>query len=133
MQLLNAKVALADTTTTAAPVATTAATTSAPIGAAPGAPAAPSTLMTILPFALMFAVFYFLMIRPQQKKMKDQQNLLSSLQKGEEVITASGIFGKVHGIAEQFITLEVDNNVRIKVLRSQISTVLRGGEKKALA
>jgi preprotein translocase subunit YajC len=100
--------------------------------AAPGAPAAPSTLMTILPFALMFAVFYFLMIRPQQKKMKDQQDLLNSLKKGEEVITQSGIFGKVHGIADQFITLEVDNNVRIKVLRSQIMTVIRG-DQKALA
>ncbi len=95
--------------------------------AAPGTPAQPSTLGMVLPFVLMFAVFYFLMIRPQQKKMKEHQNLLGSLQKGEEVITQAGIFGKVHGIAEQFITLEVDNNVRIKVLKSQIATVLRGG------
>lgn len=114
--------ALAFADTAAAPATT----------AAPGTPAQPSTLGMILPFVLMFAVFYFLMIRPQQKKMKDQQALLASLQKGEEVITHAGIFGKVHGIADQFITLEVDNNVRIKVLRSQIATVLRAGvEQKA--
>lgn len=119
-KLFNATMALADTAVTAAaPAATT-------------APAAPSTIMTILPFVLMFAVFYFLMIRPQQKKMKDQQDLLNSLKKGEEVITQAGIFGKVHGIADQFITLEVDNNVKIKVLRSQIMTVIRG-ETKVLA
>lgn len=113
-------------------LATNAAIAFADTAAAPAAPAAanqPSTLGMVLPFVLMFAVFYFLMIRPQQKKLKDQQDLLSNLQKGEEVVTQSGIFGKVHGIAEQFITLEVDNNVRIKVLRSQIATVLKGDQK----
>ena len=89
----------------------------------------PSTLGMLLPFALMFAVFYFLMIRPQQKKMKDHETLVSGLQKGEEVITNAGIFGKIHGIADKFITLEVDNNVRIKVLKNQIATVLRGEQK----
>lgn len=123
IKLFNATMALADTAATAAAPATT---------AAPGGPASPSTFMTIMPFVLMFGVFYFLMIRPQQKKMKDQQDLLNSLKKGEEVITQAGIFGKVHGIADQFITLEVDNNVKIKVLRSQIMTVLRG-DQKALA
>jgi preprotein translocase subunit YajC len=62
----------------------------------------------------MFAVLYFLMIRPQQKKMKDHETLMTSLQKVEEVITQAGIFGKIHGIADKFITLEVDNNVKIK-------------------
>lgn len=89
----------------------------------------PSTMMTLLPFVLMFAVFYFLMIRPQQKKMKDHESMVGSLQKGEEVITQAGIFGKIHGIADKFITLEVDNNVRIKVLKNQIATVLRGEQK----
>ncbi len=89
----------------------------------------PSTLGMILPFVLMFGVFYFLMIRPQQKKMKEHESLVSGLQKGEEVITQSGIFGKIHGIADKFITLEVDNNVRIKVLKNQIATVLRPEQK----
>ncbi len=89
----------------------------------------PSTLGMVLPFALMFGVFYFLMIRPQQKKMKEHESLVTSLQKGEEVITNAGIFGKIHGIADKFITLEVDNNVRIKILKNQIATVLRGEQK----
>lgn len=97
--------------------------------AAPAAAGQPSTLGMLLPFVLMFGVFYFLMIRPQQKKMKDHESLVTSLQKGEEVITNAGIFGKIHGIADKFITLEVDNNVRIKVLKNQIATVLRGEQK----
>jgi preprotein translocase subunit YajC len=91
--------------------------------------AQPSTLGMVLPFVLMFAVFYFLMIRPQQKKMKEHESLMGSLQKGEEVITQAGIYGKIHGIADKFITLEVDNNVKIKVLKNQIATVLRGEQK----
>ncbi len=89
----------------------------------------PSTLGMLLPFLLMFAVFYFLMIRPQQKKMKDHEALVNNLQKGEEVITNAGIFGRIHGIADKFITLEVDSNVRIKVLKNQIATVLKAEQK----
>jgi preprotein translocase subunit YajC len=100
----------------------------------PAAPAAaqapqPSTLGMMLPFAAMALVFYFLLIRPQQQKMKEQEQMVSNLQKGEEVITRAGIIGRIHGIAEKFITLEVDTNVRIKVLKSQIETVLRGEQK----
>lgn len=91
--------------------------------------AQPSTLGMLLPFGLMFLVFYFLMIRPQQKKAKEHEALVNNLQKGEEVITQAGIFGKIHGIADKFITLEVDNNVKIKILKSQIMTVLRGEQK----
>ncbi|MGZ3649608.1 MAG: preprotein translocase subunit YajC [Bdellovibrionota bacterium] len=117
-----AQQAFADTTAT--PVASTAVAPAAPI-AAPQ----PSAIGTMLPFALMAAVFYFLMIRPQQKKVKDHESLLNTLQKGEEVITRAGIIGKIHGIAEKFITLEVDQNVRIKILKSQIETVLRTEQK----
>lgn len=93
------------------------------------APPAPSTMGMVLPFAAMALVMYFLMIRPQQTKMKEQETMVNTLQKGEEVITRSGIIGKIHGVAEKFITLEVDNNVRIKILKSQIETVLREGQK----
>ena len=96
---------------------------------APVPPAQPSTFGMMLPFALMAFVFYFLMIRPQQKKMKEHDEMVNTLQKGEEVITRAGIIGKIHGIAEKFITLEVDQNVRIKILKSQIETVLRGEQK----
>lgn len=118
IQLLNAVKAFADTANQAAATAAPAAT-----------PPQPSTLGMMLPFVLMAAVFYFLMIRPQQKKMKEHEQLVNTLQKGEEVITRAGIIGKIHGIADKFITLEVDQNVRIKILKSQIEMVLRGEQK----
>ncbi len=104
------------------------ATTQAVTAVAPVAPQ-PSTLGMMLPFALMLVVFYFLMIRPQQKKMKEHESMMKGLQKGEEVITGAGIVGKIHGIADKFITLEVDNNVRIKVVKNQIEMVVRNEQK----
>lgn len=120
--LLMAAKALADT-------ATTTVTAAGVSTAAAGTPPQPSMLSMAVPFGLMFLVFYFLMIRPQQKKLKDHESLVTSLQKGEEVITQGGIFGKIHGIADKFITLEIDNNVKVKILKSQIATVLRGEQK----
>lgn len=113
--------AFADTTNQAVTAAATAAT------AVPAAQ--PSTLGMMLPFVLMAGVFYFLMIRPQQKKMKEHDQMVLTLQKGEEVITRSGIIGKIHGIADKFITLEVDHNVRIKIVKNQIEMVLRAEQK----
>ncbi len=118
-------IAFADTT--AAPVATTA--TSGLGTPTPPVPPQPSALMTMLPFVAMAAIFYFLMIRPQQKKVKEHDQMVNTLQKGEEVITRSGIIGKIHGIADKFITLEVDHNVRIKIVKNQIEMVLRGEQK----
>jgi preprotein translocase subunit YajC len=111
--------------------ADSASTPVASTGVAPAAPVAPqpSALMTMLPFVAMAAIFYFLMIRPQQKKVKEHDQMVNTLQKGEEVITRSGIIGKIHGIADKFITLEVDHNVRIKVVKNQIEMVLRGEQK----
>lgn len=96
---------------------------------APIQPAQPSLMAMLMPFGLMFLVFYFLMIRPQQKKMKEQENLINSIQKGEEIVTQSGIFGKVTEVADKIVTLEIANNVRIKILKTQIATVLRGEQK----
>jgi len=101
------------------------------VGSAPTPPNPPqmSPIMNMLPFVLIFAVIYFLMIRPQQKKAKEHDQMVNNLQKGEEVITRSGIIGKIHGIADKFITLEVDHNVRIKIVKNQIEMVLRGEQK----
>ncbi len=109
--------------------ADTAATATQAAGqAAAGMPPQPSMLSMLLPFGLMFVVFYFLMIRPQQRKMKEHESMVSKLQKGEEVVTQSGIIGKVHGVTEKVVTLEVDNNVRIKILKSQVASVLKGDQ-----
>lgn len=117
-------VAQADTNT--APTTTTIAASSA---GAPLTPPAPSMTSMLLPFGLMFAVFYFLLIRPQSKKMKEHEKMVSALQKGEEVVTQSGILGKIYGVTDKVITLEVDNNVKIRVLKTQIASVLKGDQK----
>ena len=87
-------------------------------------------MMTIFPFIIIFAIMYFMVIRPQQKKQKDHQALLNKLKKNDEVMTSGGIYGKVVDLKETVVTLEVAPNVRIRVHRPQISAVLTG-EKSA--
>jgi preprotein translocase subunit YajC len=94
------------------------------------APASSSNAMLaqVVPFALMFAVIYFLMIRPQQRKMKDQQNMLSNLKVGDEVLTASGILGKIAEITDKVVAVEIADRVRVKMLKSQITQVVKAGQ-----
>ncbi len=84
--------------------------------------AAPPAWMQFVPFAVIIAVFYFFIIRPQSKKQKEQQNFLSSLKVGDQVVTHSGIFGKVKGLSELTIDLEIAQNTQIKILRHQVIT-----------
>jgi preprotein translocase subunit YajC len=79
-----------------------------------------------LPFIIMLGIMYFLMIRPQQKRMKEHQNLLSGLKNGDEVITSAGILGTIAGMSEKVVTLEVSKNVQLKVLKSQVNQVVKG-------
>ncbi len=78
------------------------------------------------PLILMFVIFYFLLIRPQQKKQKEHKNLLANLKRGDEVVTTGGLMGKITAITDRTITIEVADKVRVKILRSQIMTVLQG-------
>jgi preprotein translocase subunit YajC len=71
-------------------------------------------------------IFYFLLIRPQQKKARDHQQMLGRLKKNDEVMTSGGIYGKVTALADNVVTLEVAPNVRIRVNRPQISAVITG-------
>ncbi|MGZ3774512.1 MAG: preprotein translocase subunit YajC [Pseudobdellovibrionaceae bacterium] len=89
--------------------------------AAPGA-AQPSAFEMFVPFIFIFVIFYFLIIRPQAKRQKDHQKFLAEVKRGDEVITTSGILGRVEGITEQFVTLEISDGVKIKMLRSQIAS-----------
>ncbi len=91
----------------------------APAASAAGAPPA---LLQLIPFAFMIIVLYFLMIRPQAKKQKTQREFLSSLKRGDQVVTSGGILGSIEGLTEQFITLEIAPGTRIKILRSQIAS-----------
>lgn len=82
-------------------------------------------LMSLVPFIFIFAVMYFLVIRPQSKRQKEHQKFLSELKRGEEVITSSGILGRIEGLTEQFVTLEVADGVRLKILRAQVASSMK--------
>ena len=75
----------------------------------------------LLPLFLMFAVIYFLMIRPQQKQAKQHRSYLDSLKAGDEVVTNAGIYGRVVQVADPAVTLEVARDVKIRVLKTQIA------------
>jgi preprotein translocase subunit YajC len=81
--------------------------------------------MSFLPIILIFAVFYFLLIRPQQKRAKDHRALLSSLKVGDQVLTSGGIYGRVTGLRDDVLTLEISDKVRVKVSRGHIAGVVK--------
>ena len=91
----------------------------------------PGPLMTIFPFILILVIMYFMVFRPQQKKMKEHQEVLNKLKKNDEVMTSGGIYGKVVELKETVVTLEVAPNVRIRVARPQIASVLTGDKAPA--
>jgi preprotein translocase subunit YajC len=97
--------------------------------ASPG-PASPfGSLTGIFPIILMFAVFYFLIIRPQSKKAKLHQAMLGQLKKGDEVVTTGGLIGRISGIKDDEVTLQVQEGVRLRILRSAVSGLQKqGGE-----
>jgi len=75
----------------------------------------------IIMMVAMFAIFYFLLIRPQQKKAKQHQEMLKAIKKGDRVVTNGGIMGTVTGTAEKFLTIEVAEKVRVRVMRSHVA------------
>jgi preprotein translocase subunit YajC len=79
---------------------------------------------------LFVVIFYFLLIRPQQKKQKEHQAMLSKLAAGDEIVTAGGILGRIVEIRDDFITVEIAENVRIKVQRFQVTTLVPKGTLK---
>lgn len=88
-------------------------------------------LLNLLPLVLIFVVFYFLLIRPQQKRMKQHREMVSALRRGDEVITAGGLIGKVTKVAETEATVEVADGVRVRVVKGTISEVRSRTEPKA--
>jgi len=101
---------------------------------AQGAPAGlfGSDMMAFLPMIAIFVVFYFLLIRPQQKKAKEAKAMLDALQKGDEVVTAGGILGRISKLGEQYVTVEIAANTEITVQRGAVSQLLPKGTLKAL-
>ncbi|HEY5801758.1 MAG TPA: preprotein translocase subunit YajC [Burkholderiaceae bacterium] len=97
-----------------------------------GAAGGMSSLTSFLPIVLMFVVMYFLMIRPQQKRAKEQKAMLDAITKGDEVVTAGGLLGRVTKVADGYITLEVATGTEVTMQKSSVSTLLPKGTIKAL-
>lgn len=91
--------------------------------------AQPGAFQMVLPFVLIFGIMYFLMIRPQQKKMKEHQKMVDSIQRGDEVVTNSGMFGKVVGVTDTVLTLEIADNVKVRMVRGHVAKVVKGENK----
>ena len=89
-------------------------------------------LTTMLPMVAIFVVFYFLLIRPQQKKAKEHRAMIDAIEKGNEVVTSGGIVGRVSKLNDQFVTIEVAQGVEITLQRQAVSQLLPKGTIKAL-
>ncbi len=93
--------------------------------------AAAGGLMSFLPLIVIFAVFYFMLIRPQMKRAKEHKALVSQLSKGDEVITNGGLLGKITDVSESFVTLEVADKVQVKLQRQAVANVMPKGTIKS--
>ena len=88
-----------------------------------------SGLMQMAPLVLIFVVFYVLVIRPQSKKAKELQSMLKELKKGDDVVTQGGVIGRITGLKDDEVTLQVQEGVRLRFLRSSITGLRKIGEK----
>jgi preprotein translocase subunit YajC len=91
----------------------------------------PNTLMSFLPLIIIFVIFYFLLIRPQMKRAKEHKNLVSALGTGDEVVTNGGLLGKITKVGESFVTVELADNVQIKIQKHAIASVMPKGTVKS--
>jgi preprotein translocase subunit YajC len=85
-------------------------------------------MQSIILFGLIFVIFYFMIIRPQQKRQKERQKMLDALKKGDKVITAGGIHGTIVGLEERTVLVQIADNLKVKVERGSISTVAKEAE-----
>lgn len=82
----------------------------------------------LVPLILMFVIFYFLLIRPQQKKAKEHKEMVQNLKKGDRVITSGGIYGRITGMDDTTLTVEIADKVRVKVTRGSVSGLAAAAE-----
>ena len=90
-------------------------------------PATGGEFLSFLPLIIIFVVFYFLLIRPQQKKQKEHQEMISTLELGNEVVTAGGLLGKIVKSGDQYLQLEISEGVKVKVQRTTIGSLMPKG------
>jgi preprotein translocase subunit YajC len=99
--------------------------------AAAGAAAAPPAWLSFLPIIGMIVIFWFLIIRPQMQRQKEQQAKIAAVKKGDQVITAGGLVGKVIKVDETYVELELGTNVRVKAIKATIGDIIPPGGKPA--
>lgn len=92
----------------------------------------PNPIMSFLPLIVIFVLFYFMLIRPQMKRAKEQRKMLENLQKGDEVVTGSGLVGKITKIGDQYVSLEIADGVVIHVQKQSVQTLLPKGTIKGI-
>ncbi len=90
-------------------------------------------LLNLIMLVVLFVVFYFLLIRPQTKRVKEHKKMVNSLAKGDEVMTGGGILGKIINMDDDYVTIEIATNVQIKVQRQSVSTVIPKGTIKSIS
>jgi len=101
---------------------------------AEGAPAAQGDPMSsLIFFGGMLVIFYFLLIRPQQKKAKEHRNMVAAMGKGDEIVTNGGLLGKITEVGEEYLTVELGDNVTVRLQKQAVATVLPKGTIKAIA
>ncbi|MFK5985926.1 MAG: preprotein translocase subunit YajC [Pseudomonadota bacterium] len=94
--------------------------------------AQPELLSQLMVFGGIFLIFYFLFIRPQNKKLKEHKQMTESLKKGDEIVTNGGVLGKITSLHENFVSIEVAKDINIRVQRQSISTLMPKGTVKAI-
>jgi len=101
--------------------------------AAAAAPAAQQgdPMTSLIFFGGMILIFYFILIRPQSKRAKEHRELVANLSKGDEVVTSGGMLGKITDVSEQFVTVEIADNIQVKIQKQAVATVLPKGSLKA--
>lgn len=104
----------------------------APAYAQQAAGQSPGLFEAFWPLLVMIPLFYFLLIRPQMKRQKEQRQMLDKLAKGDEIVTTGGIAGRISGIGEVYLTVELADDVLVKIQKSAVSTVLPKGTLKTL-
>jgi preprotein translocase subunit YajC len=90
-----------------------------------GAPGGSGGFASFIPLILMFVIFYFLLIRPQQKKTKEHRQMIDNLKTGDRIITSGGLHGRVTGVSESALTVEIAEKVRVKVNRASVTALLQ--------
>ena len=97
------------------------------MGQGGGGQAAGGGFASFVPLILMFVIFYFLLIRSQQKKTKEHREMINNLKKGDRIVTSGGLYGRVTGVSESSLTVEISDKVRVKLARGSVSTLLQPG------